>query len=401
MFRYLFTLIALAGATLAYAQTPVPKPEPPKPVIAAPTLEADVPEIAEWEIERRGNMVQETGTIRASDVDIIADALAVPEDDSHKWFVCVVTKENCKYCDKLKYDIIHAKEFQAWINVDEPDKSTCHYQVRRIEDATQRDWFAAIKPRLEKGGFPAIVIQPPKNNEYGPNKTVVLLSHGYDGNPEKTTQQWRDAIIKYVRTLQERRATGENTIRKAGISQVEPGAGADSTIGAPPPFAIPNTVVNPFQPNGPVDNTWPPSAPTPFTPDQIRLMIPQADAEFCLQCMTAKVADPQTLFSYWTAWQQRKPDGTVVNPTTPTVTSGGIMGVLSLLMGGGNLLGLAFGGWMLYRKMQKANNKPLLITDEQFNYLYQLLMNGGQQQQTIQSVASAPVQIVPKGSVLQ
>lgn len=415
MFRKYISFLLLASiSVLAYAQAPAPEPQTAEqPAVAdeiakATAPDSDVPEIAEWEIQRRGNMVQETGTIRASDVDIIADALAVPEDDSHKWFINVVTTDGCKYCDKLKYDIINSDVFRAWINVDEPTKSTCHYQVRDINDRTQADWFAGIKSHLSKGGFPAVVIQPPKNGEYGPNKTVVAIFHGYAGDPEKTTFEWRNAIIRYVQTLQQRKQighTGNNATRSGiaragGMQQSGDVIGQTGDVGAPPPFSVPNTN-NPFQPSPDSNNNWPP-APQPqcFTIEQIKLMIPTAPPEFIMQCLQAKVCDTNTLMQHWQLWQQAHPNAStvapLVNPITPPSTNT-VMQLLLLMLGGGNMLGLVAGGWLIYRKLQKSRGGQLLITDEQFNYLYNLLLNGGQPPpQNAQSIGAAPVAIIPR-----
>lgn len=220
--------------------------------------ESDVPEIATREIGMRGSMVQEIGTIQADEIDVIADALAPPEDDSHKWFITVVV-DGGKASEKLKLDVIQEPSFKAWVNVDEPMKSSVHYHVRLITDETQQDWLAGIKPKIaELGGCPAIVIQPPRSGEYGKNSTVVGVLGGYDGDAEKMVNRLRASVAQYVSALHKKGLithVGDNVRRESG------GHAQYEGVGAPPPFQVPSKPLDPVQPNGPVD--WPQIQPKP------------------------------------------------------------------------------------------------------------------------------------------
>ncbi len=364
----------------------------------APVLK-DVPELADWEIIRRGRMVQETGTVAAGPVDYIADALSPPEDDSHKWYLSVVTMQGCKACERLKYDFIHNKTLQAWVNVNDPAKSTLHYQVRRVEDVSQKDWLAGIMPQLKKGGFPAIVLQPPRNGEYGPNKTVVAVIHGYDGDAEALTTKLRDSLVAYVHSLQRRGEVvhrGENTLRRGHSSSKLSGGnrqegGEDLTAG-PPPF-IPDSRVDPFQPSGgPQD--WPPAPTiTALTVAQIQALCPGAPAEFVLQQLSKKASDPQIVSLEWLVFQQNKtpapspappavtpatvPTPAIPSPTpspapnpapTPIPWAAIIAAVLS-----GNMMGLVAIGFTLYRTWRKSTGKPTILNDAQAAVLAQML----------------------------
>lgn len=322
-----------------YAPQPAPAAEVlPKEVKAAPpSIPKNVPDAARHEVERRGNLVQSVGTPQAGDNDYIADAFSIPEDDTHKWYLTLVTMEGCKACEKLKYDIATSKVFQSWVHVDDEVSSPMHYQVRRIEDATttngsQKDWYNGIRKELKDGGYPAMVIQPPRNGQYGANKVVVKILHGYDGNPETYTQRLRDAIAAYVTTMHKKGLVehiGDNVRRENYSSGKKKGGYEQSAAAAPPPFTLPSRPVDLNQPSGPV-NDWPPT-PQPLTLQQIMLACPGAPNDFLLQQLTAKPTDLNTVSLAWLMYQQahqvpEKPaePPVVVNPTpAPLPTPGG------------------------------------------------------------------------------
>lgn len=360
MFRFVFMLATLMLALLA------------APLQAQEVKEGDVPELAIWESLRRGAMVQELGTTTAGEIDIIADALAPPEDDSHKWFVTLVTQDKCESCELLKAAFIKKEELRAWVNVDEPAKSTTHYQVRRVEDVTQKDWLKGLQPEIQKGGFPLLVIQPPRNGEFGPNKTVVAVLHTFDGDCAKYSQRMRDAITAYVREMSRRGLIthiGDNQRRAAkpssGAKGITGGAkeeiesklkgGAAQDTGAPPPFSIPPNRVNPFAPSGPVD--FPPSnVSRAFTPEQIKMMIPNAPPEFVLQAVAQQVGDAQTLLMLWQAYGGGQP----ANPTNPAPTNW--LSLIQLLLSGGNVIGLIVVALTILKRV--SNNPKVDATAE-------------------------------------
>lgn len=391
MKRFLLSVALLVLPFSVYSQDKPPEPLPPPPVADAPAPspenDPDVPEIAEWEIKRRGLMVQEVGTVHAGPTDVIADALAVPPDDSHKWFLTVVTLDNCKACDRAKADFNKpAPELVSWVNVDDPAKSTFHYQVRRYEDPTQADWFKNIGKKLERGGFPAFVIQPPKNGSFGPNKTIVKILHDYKG-PEDLTVRMREAIVTYVNTVKAKGEVrpGENQTRsesllplvnRGGFKQQYSQATPRNPIGVDPPFSIPDRKVDPFQPNGPGD--WPPSAPTPLTVDQIRLLCPGAGPEFIVMQISKKATDPNLVKLEWEIQAAKdKPAVVPMTPTTPTPevvvkpspeTPIGLGGLISLVLAGNTpaLLGMLL---MWFRQSQSVPGKTPLLPQDEFNLL--------------------------------
>ncbi len=202
----------------------------------------DVPEIATWEALRRGNLVEEIGPVGADDDSYFAEAIAAPPDDSHKWYFTLVTMKGCAPCAKLKQDFETHQLLRAWANLADPAASPTHFQIRQIEDETQRDWLAGISEQLKRGGYPALVIQPPRNGRYGPNKNVAAILHGYDGSPQRYAERLRRSIDLYVsRVVQP----------KAGIG--------DEAVARPPPFVLPPA-------HDPPPSDWPPSEPDPTPP---------------------------------------------------------------------------------------------------------------------------------------
>lgn len=309
---------------------------------AAPNF--DVPEQAKWEALRRGNLVQEIGVQRESITDVIGAALATPEDDSHKWYLTLVTTSGCRACDKLKYDLAHEEQLQAWVNVGQSSKSPLHYQVRRLEDPTQRDWLKAIRPQLDKGGYPAIVLQPPRNGEFGHGATTVAILHGYDGDPAALAERLRRAITTYVR---------EYSAQQASRSGHRQDAEANP-IGGPPPFAIPSTPLDPNQPGAPVD--WPAVInPRPLTPQQIQQLVPQAPPEFILTVLQSQTSEPSQLLQQWQLYQlqQQQQQQQQVAPQQPAEapSGGGFWAMVASLLGGGTLTGVVTLAVMILKKL--------------------------------------------------
>lgn len=306
--------------------------------IANATPNDDVPEIAVWEAERRGNMVQEIGTTRADAIDLIGAALAPPADDSGKWYLTVVTMRDCPACEKLKHDFLHNKHLQAWVNVEDPSRSTMHYQVRRLEDPTQKDWLHAIEPQLRKGGFPALVIQPPRSGEYGKSATTVAILHGYNGDAEALTDRMRRAIVTYVREYSAQHPEGG--IRGEQVI-------GQSDAAAAPPFLIPSTPLDPTQPNGPVD--WPTVInPRPLTPAQIQALVPQAPPEFLLGVLTSQVTEPAQVLQQWQIYQLQNQ----VTPQQPAEVGPATswLQVITSLFSGGSFASIVTLAIMLWRK---------------------------------------------------
>jgi hypothetical protein len=158
---------------------------------------ADVPEIAKQEAERRGSHVEQLGHgYGDSEQDAIAEAMAPPADDSGKWFISVVEKPGCEHCRRLVTDFKSADALQAFVDVEDHNKSWAHFNVYRSDDPTQSWRWQSIKVT----GYPTLLIQPPRNGAYGDPATVVRQITGYDGNAKRLATDIRNSIAKYAST---------------------------------------------------------------------------------------------------------------------------------------------------------------------------------------------------------
>lgn len=287
----------------------------------------NLPPIAIHEIERRGNAVRELGSsIQASEADAVIEALAPPASDADKWYVTLVVQPNCPPCERLKADLISSPALKAWVDVQSPKDSHVHYQARNVSDATQAGWLVSLKERLDEGGFPAIVIQPPRSGEYGDAKTVVAMIHGYDGNAKALVAKLRDKVAAYVKTLH----------KKGLISRKAPAADSYVAIGGKPPFDVDESKNDPLVPSGPHD--WPP--PQMLTLAQIQAAVPKADSDFILQTLAAQelAKQPFTIEDVQQAWKEESklvpadPPEIDLNfhPAQPTKLGNGVLIVIVL-----------------------------------------------------------------------
>lgn len=225
---------------------------------------ADVPPIAQHEIARRGNHVELTGTIRSG---LMAMALSPPADDSSKWFVTLIVKPGAADSEAMRSTFASDPALRPWVDVREPLKSTTHYHVRSIDDATQADWLSGLRPAIARSGLPLVVLQPPKNGQFGPSATIVKLIGGVVPG-DKLAAKLRTAIIDYVQAIESpvgwalptalptaSPTAGEHA--KQFVSSAHP-----TGIGVPPPFNVPPKDPPP-PPNTPpaVPFDWPPVVP--------------------------------------------------------------------------------------------------------------------------------------------
>ena len=152
------------------------------------------------EILRRGNRVEVINPITthadtgADDTAYLA-ALAPPADDSHKWFISIITLENCGPCKKLLADWQSSPELAAFAQPRDARASWAHLNIYAAEDETQtwRWQNIAIK------SYPTILLQPPRSGAFGDAATVVLQKSGYNGKPAELAAQLRAAIEKQAK----------------------------------------------------------------------------------------------------------------------------------------------------------------------------------------------------------
>lgn len=162
----------------------------------------DVPDIAEREAMRRGNLVEQFGGAFCEDGQAyFTAAMQQPADNSHKWFISVVSMQNCRNCELLKRDFASSPTLKSFADVNDHAHSWSHYGVYQIEDETQASRWKNLKLRA----FPALLVQPPRSGEFGDAKTVVLQINGYDGDAEKLADILRRGIAKHVNDFAEQR----------------------------------------------------------------------------------------------------------------------------------------------------------------------------------------------------
>ncbi len=208
--------------------------------VVAQAQPGNVPAIAQDEVSRRGSHVEQTGTIRSG---LISAALSPPADDSAKWFLTLIVQPGEPASEKMRATIANDPSLRAWVDTRDPSKSALHYQVRSINDRTQADWLQGLQPAIQRSGLPLIVLQPPKNGQFGPSSTIVKLIAGVLTGEQLTTKL-REAIVAYVQAIE-----------SPGISQ--------SAISVPPPFSVPPNPA-PAKPEVPFE--WPTVAPASTPP---------------------------------------------------------------------------------------------------------------------------------------
>jgi len=131
------------------------------------------------EIARRGSYVE---------------AIGPPADDSHKWFISVIGQPNCPACQSLKHDFATSPHLRPFVNAQTPAESWAHYHVFNVQDQTQAWRWRGIKVKTT----PTIIVQPPRNEQFGNPATVVLQIDGYNGDAEKLADTLRAGIRRYT-----------------------------------------------------------------------------------------------------------------------------------------------------------------------------------------------------------
>jgi hypothetical protein len=277
----------------------------------------DVPDIAKDEITRRGDLVTHTEQ-RTGGTQAFTEATTLPADDSHKWFLTVVTAPDCQHCARLKADLAKSP-LKAWVDLQEAAKSWSHFHEYVAGDETQEWRWKQIKI----GGYPTILVQPPIDGQYGDPATVVFQQTGYDGDAEKLSTHMSVAIRRYTDSLAQRR------VIQGGHRQVDPSGAGQPVIGVDPPF----TPVSPLPNPTPYPNPYP--SPYPTVPPL---------------------------------------------PTPQPVPQPSLGGMLATLLGG--MLGsnglqtfilLAILGLAGVRTFRKATNQPLLLDDAAFESMKKML----------------------------
>jgi hypothetical protein len=355
------------------------------------------------EVDRRGAMVEQLGTINDGPIDLIADAMKPPANDSDKWFIFLITKDGDKTSETLKQHFAapHLKDLsgaeidnplQSWVKPSDPLKSYAHYNVLRIEDGEQqrgvfKDWFKGVLPALEKGfkdkGAPAIIMQPPKNGKYGENKIVVAMLFGYDGHPESLAAKLRYAQHSYIATLiksgklaelirNQNGARREFTANENGLSD-SPAIASNYTevVGAAqlPPFNSPTAPINPLMPMGPGVDIPPTTQYLSLA--QLQQLLQGAPAEYIMK-VAATNPTMQQANAIQMQWLQDKAALDKQKDTT-VLPSFSWIAILNTLLGGTNILALVGIAVVLWRQARQKSGQKVLLEDAQFFYILQAL----------------------------
>lgn len=310
----IFQLCTLASVLLAAdpgAQLPIfrrPQAAPASPPKAAPQVKSDIPEpipgppkgatqggvsteqtagaeVDVAEVIRRGDHVTRAGRgPMGTDDRVISDTTSPPPDDSHKWFISIVTEKGDKESEALLYDLRHSLDLRAWANLDEPKDSWSHVTVYVKGDESQ-DWrWKNIKITR----YPVMILQPPAKlmDESKPNswlwgdpKTVVWQWDGYDATQPDRAKIRADGLRKVafayaskINSTRERFATNDRPT--PGPKQAS-GKPSDNT-GAP---VFPQLPTFPGQNPVATDPTQP-SAPTQVPTDPLGALLSLGRAAF-------------------------------------------------------------------------------------------------------------------------
>jgi hypothetical protein len=195
-------------------------------------------------VMRLGDVVQPVGGgPRADEVDewVATVGGPVPDDDSDKWFISIITMQGCAPCTRLKADWAKDPNLRAFAKPNDAENSWAHFHIYDKADTSQEFRFQ----KVQIASFPTILIQPPRSGKYGDPKTVVFQANEYSGNPKKLAEAMASALRRYVATLPK---------RDGGASQKDskpPWKPAPKPTPAPP--APPDVMPGPNVPNIPPD----------------------------------------------------------------------------------------------------------------------------------------------------
>jgi hypothetical protein len=279
-------------------------------ISALAALDRDVPDAARREIARRGYLVQKVSEdLGEGEADALAEAFAVPADDSHKFALTILygAYRNAQL-DALKRDLLGSKELEPWVHC--KDRGRGSYDVESTVESHLHCRFDQHKSPfipehwagLKVLGYPTLILQPPRNGDWGEPATVINQKTGYEGDPAKLAQWLRASVGKYALAYSrkpEYHAARANLVHHEGHRDDRGDVERDKI---PPPFPVPAK-----------DLPVGPSPPSPFPPDlvpvtaevltseQIKKIVPEADAAFVLAQLDAKVTTAAEVVNAWAA----------------------------------------------------------------------------------------------------
>lgn len=219
-------------------------------------------EVDKQEVLRLGDLVQHVGGgHQAPGEQEFCEAMGLPADDNHKWFVSVIGAKNCPHCGRLKKDLEDNEYLRALVNVADQKRSWAHFNWYAAEDKSQQWRWESIK----LAGYPTILVQPPLNKKHGDPATVVMQQTGYDGDGRKLAHKITATIKAYLAKRAQaqagpspaavgirRLAPEEPPAKTGGYRQFTPAPGAEVNIGVDPPWTpVPKVEPAPTPPSVP------------------------------------------------------------------------------------------------------------------------------------------------------
>lgn len=228
-------------------------PKAPKPIGQREQVDRDA-------VLRLGNWVHHVdGSHRDSLAGLWGQVMGPPASDSHKWFVSVIGMQRCPGCAKLKQDWATDEHLRAMAKPELANQrdSWAHFAwYDKTDDTQQWRWKG-----VEVTGYPTVIVQPPRNRQFGDPKTVVFQqTYGKDSSPSQLAADMRSAIKAYLVTL-------PNVQREEQAAASLPASGV---IAAPPPNHVKPKVDAPADPNilpaDPADHKQIPPKKAPVIP---------------------------------------------------------------------------------------------------------------------------------------
>ena len=218
--------------------------------------QSDKPQVDRDSVLRMGNSVQIIdGTYRSDNDFLFGQVMGPPPDDNGKWFISVVAKRDDAASLKLKADWSSSPDLMALArpNLNEQKESWSHFNWYLSDDKSQSFRFE----KLQIANHPTVLVQPPRNGQYGDPKTIVYQGV-YQGDPKKQADAIRNSIRRYLTKFP---VPAPTPVKDAGVIGLDPPWNPPSK--ADPNIDLSRAFVLPKAPDTLIP---PPDQPSPVTP---------------------------------------------------------------------------------------------------------------------------------------
>jgi thioredoxin-related protein len=129
--------------------------------------------------------------------DESANESRLATEDSSKWFITLLIADGCPHCERLRRDFAQHPQLKAIVDTGARQKSWAHWNVCAMEDSVQSRRFKATHSSVKIQGYPTLLVQPPRNGQYGNSQAIVLQKTGYDGDAPKLARQLSSSIERH------------------------------------------------------------------------------------------------------------------------------------------------------------------------------------------------------------